>query len=125
MMLPGMKNGDTLRIPPAQHLAVIVFDGLDATDSRPHRHTDGVAILLGDFEVGVLDGFHRGGNTVMDKRVVLALVFLRQVVVDIEALHNPRNARGIRAGIEFVDENSARIAFTNIAPGIIQGATYR
>ena len=84
----------------SQHLVMIVFDVLDATDSGAHGHTNAVAVFLGDLETGVLDCVHRGGDAVMNKRIVLALVFRRQVGVDIETLHEPGNTRRECAGIE-------------------------
>jgi hypothetical protein len=53
------------------------------------------------------------------------LVFPRKVGVDVKALYETGYARRVRTRIEVIDNHGARIAFVNIAPGIIQGATYR
>ena len=70
---------------PSQHFGVVFFDGLDATDSGTHCDTDCMAVLLGNLEVRVPDRIDRRGNTVVDKRIVLALIFPRQIVIDIES----------------------------------------
>ena len=87
--------------------------------------SDRVTILFGHFEPGVGDRIHAGSNGVMDERVCLALVFLRQVVVDVQPLHRAADARGKSARIEIINDVNARDAVTDVLPGIIQPAPYR
>jgi len=60
-----------------------------------------------------------------NQRIVLALILLRQVRIDVEALHYTCNTSRVSAGIEVLDESSAGVAFADVSPGIIQRATYR
>ena len=75
MMLPGIKNGDTLRGTAGQQLVVVVLDVLDAADTGAHRNADTVTVFFGDLETGILDRINAGSDPVVYERVVLALVF--------------------------------------------------
>ncbi len=92
---------------------VIVFDILDATDTRTHRDADGMSVFLSDFEVGIVDSVHRRGDAVVYERIVLALVFFGQVVVDIEVFDEAGNTRRKRAGIEVLDQGDPGNAFAD------------
>ena len=48
---------------------MVVFNRLDATDAGAHRNTDGVTVLFGYFQPGVLDRLDAGRNAVVNKRV--------------------------------------------------------
>ena len=99
---------------------MIIFDVLDATDPRAHRDTDAVAVLLVDFEAGIPDCVHGGCDAVMHERVVLALLLRRQVIVYGEVLDKTCNTRRKGARVEILDQRDARVAFDDIAPGIVE-----
>ena len=108
-----------------QHFAVIVCDGLDATDTGTQCDTDPVPVFFGDLETGIPDSLDRGAHTVMNERIILPLIFLRKIGVNVEALHHSRNASRVSAGVEVLNEKRTGISFANVSPGIIQGAAYR
>ena len=108
-----------------QEFVVVVFDGLDATDSGAQCHTDSMPVFLGNFEARVPDRVDGRADAVMNERVILPLVFLFKVGIDIEALHEPRNSGRIGACVEVVNNDGSGVSFANITPGIVQGATYR
>ena len=104
---------------------MIVCDGLDAADTGTQCDTDPVSVFFGDLETRVPNSLDRSAYAVVNEWIILALILLRQVIVNIEALHDPCNAGRVGAGVEILDENRTGIAFGNVSPGLIQGATYR
>ena len=81
---------------------MIVGNELDATDAGTHCNADAVPILFSDLQTGISDCINAGCNAVVDERIVFSLLLGRQVCIDVEVLHRPRNAGGISTCVKFV-----------------------
>ena len=61
----------------------------------------------------------------MDERVVLALVFARQILIDIKISDRAGDPRRVVAGVEVIDLPDLGDTVANVRPGVIQSAANR
>ncbi len=116
MIVPGTKNGEILRRPPAMYAAVCVFDERQPADAGADAHAHALLVAGVVVEPGVVDGFDRGGEAVVDERVEAARFLRRQIFADVEALDLARDARGERRGVEARDRGRCRSARADRCP---------
>ena len=69
MMVPGTKNGEILRMPPASISVVGIFDQRQAADAGADADADLLAVFLVEIEARILDRIDRRSETVVDESV--------------------------------------------------------
>ena len=85
-----------------------VLDHRQPADARADAHADALLVAGPGVESGVLDGFHRGDEAVMNKGVVAPRFLRRQMGADVESLDLGGDAGWERRRIEPGDRPDTR-----------------
>ena len=93
-----------------------LFYPRQATDAGTDGDADAVRVLRRHFQPGILEGLDAGRHAVMDEGIHLALVFFRDVLLQVQTADGAADAHRKAGGVEVGYLGDAADPGSNVAP---------